>query len=277
MFKKKISYPSLSTGKKIFVILQLCFAFSLLLWCLFQPYMGDFFRIRSHQLLYDYVLGQGNSIKDSDKLIRNAERFKELPEAKQADILKQYSRIQSALNIPFSTKFLSSLQFYAKNIPSFEFAWIFFSILISIYLLKGRPGATQAVWLLPIITLFYGLDNHFYGSNPILEPDRILFPEERIIANDAIGDWKNQEDQLRQGWKRYLIKEWSTLAPADKMDEASLLEEAEFNFTLARIEIYQSSGMKPWVAPSNEKEGLATLGLFLLWNLFFALKLSKAD
>ena len=43
----------MTTGQRVFVILHLCLAFSLICWVLAGPFMGEYFRYKSQLLMYE--------------------------------------------------------------------------------------------------------------------------------------------------------------------------------------------------------------------------------
>lgn len=239
-----------------------------------EPFMGEYFSLRSRVLLYDYVMGNKGFLKHDDKLQRNAERFQNLSEDEKLNIQSHYTKIQTYMGRAFWKKMTEGIHKILWELPPFLMAWIFFSIWISILLLRGRRGASQAVWILPIITLFYGIDNRFYGVDVPPQYDHALFPSESTVVMEYINEplsvnWSDQQKQLKQGWENYLVKNWSM----DEQNEAYKLETAEYNFTLARLNLLQANALE--VSSYNEKSSTWLLSAYLLWNLFFAWKLGK--
>ena len=76
---------------RIMAILQLCAAFSLALWYLSQPYMGDHFSVMSSMKLYEYAM-------------KHTDDFAGLPIEDQQVIRSNYHQLQAQSQIPFSTK-----------------------------------------------------------------------------------------------------------------------------------------------------------------------------
>ena len=148
-----------------------------------------------------------------------------------------------------------------QQVPPFEQAWIFFSIVIPILLLLKREGAKQAAWLLPLLVIAYGVDNHMTGKVPPVQPDAHLFPSEEVIVKTYLAapmgsSPEIQREQLEKGWKRYLIEKWS---PDLAGDENQRLEDAEYNFTVARLHTLHGQPRSEWLLSYHEKAALLTL------------------
>ena len=62
--RRKKTFPPgtfIPTPQRLMAIAQLCIAFSLLLWYAMQPFMGEYFDLRSRMLLYEYAMGTSPS------------------------------------------------------------------------------------------------------------------------------------------------------------------------------------------------------------------------
>ena len=55
------------TSQRLMAIGQLCLVFSLMLWYMIQPFMGEYFALRSRMLLYEYVMGTSEILKSGKK------------------------------------------------------------------------------------------------------------------------------------------------------------------------------------------------------------------
>jgi hypothetical protein len=234
----RLPKPMISIFQRLLLIGQLCFAFSLILWYISQPFMGEYFALRSRMLLYEYVLGTSKMLGAKQGWEeRQTQRFKQLSENEQLLLKTDYHLLQIYAQRPFLQKLQDGIFTLVRNIPPFEQAWIFFSVIIAILILLKAEGAKQAAWLLPLIVLAYALDNQLTGKIAPLSPDFSLFPtEERMIQHYldeplALSLW-DQKGQLEKGWKRYLLENWS---PNQKGSESERLEEAEFQLTRARF------------------------------------------
>lgn len=235
MFRKKLFPPGtfIPTQARVAAILHLSIAFTLVAWYGSLPFMGELFSTKSKMLVYQH-------------LIKN-DLFQELTEKEQ--ILQDYDRLQKRLETPFPAKLGHAFE-TLWQLPLLKKGWLFFSILIPILLLKKVEGATALVWVLPLLTLAYAIENRLQGHPPLLSADQRLFPtEEEILGRPAAN-----LAELKQAWERYLIENW-----------ASTPQRADFAFTRARIEALKE---KP---PTGEKQqSLALLGVYLFWNVSFA-------
>lgn len=266
--------------QRLIAIGQLCMAFSLLLWYVVQPFMGEYFNLRSRMLLYEYVMGTSDLLKkkngQEEKLERQAERFQLLPEDQKKILIEDYQQIQGYAKRPTFQKILDGLHTLLLKIPPFEQAWMIFSIIIAILILLKVEGAKLAAWLLPLIVVAYSVDNQLAGKI-FSSPDLKLFPtEETIIQNyltePLAASYLEQKEQLEKGWKRYLIDQWSI---NHKKEESQRLEEAEFQFTLARLNLLHAQPRSEWLNTFHEKLSLISLLFFLAWNVLFAWMVSR--
>jgi hypothetical protein len=272
----------MNTWQRFLIILQLCFTFSVFLWYFTQPFMGEYFSLRSRMLLYEYAMGNGNSdfqkkqSLQGEKLSRNAQRFENLNLAQQNAIKKGYQALQSYSQRSPWTKVLDGAKVIFLYIPPFKLAWLFFATAVGILLLLNRPGARQAVWLLPLIALIYAIDNQYTGHRPIIEKDTVLFPTEQLIVKEYLQDQNFKiinQDELQKGWNNYLVANWSS---KDSTSNSNLLENAEFNFTVARLMLLYEEHPHQWLDAFNEKNSYLLLCVYFFWNLCFAICLSES-
>lgn len=263
------------TPQRLMAIGQLCIAFSLLIWYAVQPFMGEYFNLRSRMLLYEYVMGTSDLLKkrhgQEEKLERQAKRFQFLPDEQKNVLIKDYQHIQEYAKRSTFQKILDGLRMLILEIPPFEQAWIFFSITIAILILLKVEGAKSAAWLLPLIVVAYSIDNQLTGKMAS-SPDLQLFPtEETIIQNylnaPLAASPLEQKEQLEKGWKLYLLDKWSI---NQEKNEEQGLENAEFQFTLARLNVLHGQPWSDWLNTFHEKLSLFSLILFLAWNILFA-------
>lgn len=290
MFKKKrkdISKDTyLETPKRILAILQLCLVFSLVLWYAAQPFMGEYFSLRSDMLLYEYVMGTSDLVKskgenEKQKLEKNQAQFKALPTLQQAFILDDYHLLQQKASRSMFTKIKQGLRALFIDIPPFELAWIFFAATVAILLLLKTEGAQQAAWLLPFIALCFAFDNIKHGASPIPSAETSLFPTEHTIVQEYLDQPLDlhplrQQEQLQTGWNAYLIKNWIKENPStDPRIYQDQLVAAEFKFTVARLEKRHIQGIH---SPLNFHERVhpLLLLLYLSWNFFFAWKMNHS-
>jgi len=280
MYKKHIKKDPLSetfipTPARILVIIQLCLAFSLLLWQASLPFMGDLYRVRSQMLLYQDVMGiipshQEATSNQLEHAERNAQHFKKLPRSLKTSILQGYEQLEKQLNYTFSQKMIRLTHIFSYETSIFELAWIFFSILISILLLKRMEGANQAIWILPLLAFFYLFENQL-NEDSLKKPLNFFPTEEEIVRNyiqkPLSSKISEQRTELLHGWHLYLIKNWTNENPSDDPKLFHLqAEEGEYQFNVMRLtkkEINHDETYSP-------KVSFFLLSLYVAWNLFFA-------
>lgn len=291
---KKIFPPGtfIPTPARVMAILQLCLAFIVILWNASQPFMGDLFELKSKQLLVYDVMGVpaeqlGGTLAEiaktkKDRLERNAARFQNLPLAQQQEIAKLSDHWQHELKRTFLDKLKRSFYVLAFGIPPFEQVWLLLSIAVPILLLKKVEGATVVVWLLPLVTLLYALDNRWHGISGTSAEEE-LFPSENTLVADYLeeplsADIFAQQTQLLHGWQRYLIIEWGKETPAaEQAAFEKQAENGEFAFNIARLRTKsEDAGLfdHPHRQPQKQ-ESLSVLAIYLFWNLLLAITASK--
>lgn len=263
--KKKTFAPGtfIATPARVAAIIHLCLAFTLLLWITSQPFMGDLFAIKSELLLYDSVFDQ-------------PELIAKLPPDQHQDLVLGHEALKKKMQLSFGEKFKSMLRLLLLYTPPLELAWLFFSLIIPVMLLMRIEGAAQACWILPVITLAYAVDNHMYAPSFQGHLDRDLFPTEEFITHHYLdaplsNTIFEQQEQLTKGWQRFLIESWAGEAPAD---DATIFKQqlvkGEFAFNVARLQLRKNTPLLAIdIKPS--KKSFVILGLYLAWNLLFAI------
>lgn len=265
----------ISKPARICAIIQLCLAFTVIIGTLLQPFAGDLFTVKSKLLLYKNVMGiptPDEPLANDSLAAHHKEWFNGLEAEQQQAILRQYHKWQSKLSHSFWEKTVQAFRKLALRVPAFEQAWILFSIILSVMLLKRVPGAREAIWLLPLITVFYALDNRLYGQSMHEVGDAKFFPSEKILVERYIptqslsSDVFEQKTQLTQAWKLFLIHEWSREVPSQDLNVFEFqAEKGAFAFNAFRLS--QSDGSEDHFF---YKQSFLTLFIFIFWNIFFA-------
>ena len=256
--------------KRVLAIIQLCFAFTLILWVLAKPFTSDYFTTRSELLLFQTAMGKGNAFIPIDKLQRHADRFAKVDANHQQRIIEAYQRLERKIQTPFFTKLEQSCRGLLLDLPPFTQAWLLFSVVIAIMLLRASEGASHAAWLLPVITLCCAVDNI---HRPVLPPsiDEVLLPSEQLLLMGRESEpWGEHRAALTQGWQRYLIEVWAGQIPSIDPEIFNLQVEAgEHALTMARIE-KRLDAPPPAIDPSVEQTPWPFILLYLIWNSGFA-------
>lgn len=288
--RKRRTFPTgtfINTKARLLAIIQLSLAFTLICWNLSLPFMGELFDYKKRASIYHTVMGETKFLKLQDKdppsalhekLLRHRERFQHLPKKERRLILKQYEQLQKKQNQSWLYKSWLGMKQLLWEQPTFQMAWLCLSIIIPIMLLLKIESARQAVWLLPIVAAIYACDHLSFAAPRKMSPDEQLFPTEKTLVDTYLkkpltADIFEQQAQLKRGWQLYLIDQWTGEAPST--DEALFqqqAEEGEFAFHLERLK------QLPQNEKSNtpqEREPLLLLLVYIAWNLFFALSMTK--
>jgi hypothetical protein len=262
--KKKRHFPPgtfIPTRARILAILQLCIVFSVICYNLGTPFLGEVFKVREQQSLYQSIM--------------NSSLFHELSGIQQDAIMEDYQELLAYGHRSIGQKIGEAFGHLLIDMPPFKLAWIFLSVIVPILLLKKVEGARLAVWLLPLVTLLYCLDNHFfYPKQPALEEHQ-LFPTEEVLTSQYLkkplsNDLSLQQEELKGAWDSYLVNEWAE----ENFSEDSRIfqrhvKKGSFNFNIARLKARQNDlKLKPryeW------KQSLIWFALYMVWNLYFAI------
>jgi hypothetical protein len=278
--EKKVFPPGtfIPTPARLCAIIQLCICFTLILWYLSQPFMGELFTYKSKALIFKTIMGQADT--PSAKNLRDADRFSQLPIEQQQRIRWSYEELNRQAQKTFGQKISRSLRILMLEIPPITQAWIFFALLISILLLKKVEGARDAAWLLPLIALVYCIDNSWYGKPSSITEEARLFPSEEYLVKNYLqkplgSRISEQKEQLEHGWHLYLVSEWARETPSPSQELfLNQIEQGEFNFNVARAEKIAVESTQTTLF--YRKEASFILGFYLFWNLLFALIIQRS-
>lgn len=245
------------------LIIQLCFAFMMLAWYACFPFTGELYHFRSRLFLTQTVRGEKALLayvpesereKTNEKLNLNAALFHKLPGYQQNEVTSDTRHYQKKLKSPFRRKIRSAFEILIWKLPLFKLSWMVFALLISFAILFRISGAVVTVWILPLLSLCYLLDNHFLERDRP-PPDAFLFP-------------KIEQHNFQEEWDAYLTDQWS---PSRQVDEG------EFYFNLARLKALREDVSYGSAFQFRGREPLAFLFLYFAWNLLFAYIIYKKE
>lgn len=232
-------------------------------------------------LIYKDVMGlnlpQNGIGVQNERLKRNAERFAHLPQTIKHPLEEKYAFLQEELKRSFRYKMQYLFEIFAFKISPYESAWIIFSLIIPLLLLKRIEGAQQAIWLLPILALLFLWENQIEG-NASTNAEHVLFPTEQEIVQNYLKEPLNvnilkQREQLLRGWNVYLIQNWAHEDPSDDpVIFQRQAEKGEFMFNVKRL---LSTEYVPY--DFRQKISFFLLSLYVAWNLFFAWLLQNEE
>lgn len=245
-----MSTPFIRTSARVMAILQLCVAFSTLLWIMSGPFLGEYVRNKSSILLFQAVMGNPDV---SGRPERDGQRFLQLSEQRRAGIERAFANLEEHMLRSFSSKCRDAFRILLFEISPLTQIWLILSISLPIMLLRRSEGAIPAIWLIPMVALAFACDNHWNGKLPDLR-EAALFPtEEQLGASRDLSD----------AWQHYLVDEWG-----DKSEEtfSQQLEAGEHAFRTAWLEIQ----LQTTPLGHNARRSPFVLALYVLWNCGFA-------
>lgn len=273
MFRKthgKRRFPPgtfIPTGARVLAILHLCIAFSVICYTLGTPFLEEVFQVRELQALY--------------RSIGEDPHFHSLSSSERENFTGRYEQLLAHGSRSFDRKMAEAASLLLLGLPPFKMAWLILSIAVPLLLLKKVEGARTALWLIPLVTVFYCLDNLlFLPEKPPLQ-ELQLFPTEKYLTEKYCKiplspEIAKQREELSEAWSRYLAKEWAEESPSG--DPALYMQQAakgRFAFNRARLEAKERDRSllthKEWRLPSFQ------LALFLIWNFFFSIAFFMQD
>lgn len=241
----------ISLSLRVLIVSHLCIGLICLIWILGYPVMGGHYHLQSELILIENVMGRQDALARiapekalllNKKLSKNAVYFEKLPEAVQKEVKALHSARKLAMKAPLLSRYG-----FLGEVPLLELLWVMASVFIPIFLLLKKHVSVY-LWILPLLTFGYALNNQMKGVDPLLNSDRALFPRE---------DTFDVASTTKESWESYLIQYWS---------QDNGLENGEFNFNLARIKFLSNSLSSAFW----EKKSPLLLFLFLFWNFNFA-------
>lgn len=242
---------------RVLVIIHLCLVFTYTCYLLLRP-------------LTDSWLLKKTKITLIDSVIANHNYFSALPLEEQHDIKNQLQDIQ---NIKEKTYISSLWNFISHKCSTFCLGWLFFSLIICISYLLNKEKIEVGFWILPIITLFYGI--FLYSSTaPTSIPSNPLFPSQNEIlkyfsTDSTQTNFFAKKRNLENAWPHYLIHVWGQETPSLYKEEfLKQLEKAHFAFQRAHIDQFKKQEQSPFYF--QQYPSFILWFLYLIWNIFFA-------
>lgn len=228
------------TSTRIIIIIQLCLAFTVLLWDMGYPFMGAHYETKQKLLSYEMVL--------ESPTLENREVYE-----------REYMRLKDKLGESFLEKMVESIRIMVKDIPLFETGWIMMSIVICVLALKQREEANYAAWLLPLLVLTFAIHNYKYGSESWNDKEAKLYPSESYLVEHYLkspihGSFQEQKNQILSGWNQFISAEWGS----------------EENFKVARLEAHKNHQHD-----FNERHSVWLWSVYFGWNLLFAFRVRE--
>ncbi len=252
----------MSITGRILTIIHLCLAFWFLTWALLQPWTGEHFAKRSLQSLYEYVLQDPHF-----------EEFAQLEKEEAASIQEGYRELMNWKGTPVKTLIVRGVWLLTSASSLYASLWLWISLVICVCLLFSIRGAAQAVWILPLITLLFSVENQQSGVQQY-PPDAALFPSEQYLQTHYMdasfgSSLLAQQEQLQAALNRYYAKEWSSTGDP---------EAGVYRFQVARLQKWKAvplAEISP--LPVRERLGFEWIVFYCLWNTVFAAGIAFAE
>lgn len=267
------SHFSLPKSVKVAAILQLCIAFTLLLWFLLTPFLLPYYEARSDLLLIEASQGEtkelelidpvfATSLKERRSLQNSLFKNLSLPEKRSVLALDHEKRV--LLKETFLEKSQRALLFLMKA-PFISYLFLFLSIMTPIALLLLKPIGRAALLPLLITTFFFTL----FHYNLIDSKKSALIPSEKeLIDHPLKGSYIEQKNALEIAFQDYLIKNYLNETPSEsaKIREAQLAK-SEFFFLQKRVKELSKEVKNPFWSGFSPLTHI----FLLIWELFFTL------
>ena len=242
---------------RVIAISQLISAFSVFLWILFDPFMGEHYRLKEELLLIQNIRGDEAlmakvPLSEAEKLKRNQSRFSQLSPSARVSIDDKAHLLEWKMSASTLSKLGRGFKRAFFETPFILLLWIVLSTLFAIGCLKENDLLTRYCWITPLLLFAYG-----YGiwltATPLVSP----YPSEsEIISNHLkrpLGlTLEEQAIDLKKGWEIYLIEKWAKDLPNEKQYSLQV-EQGEFAFNLYLLDLKKN----------EQKENGSLLLLFL--------------
>lgn len=231
---------------RVIAISQLISCFSVFLFLLFDPFMGEHFRLKEELLLIqnirgDEVLIAKVSPAQADKLKRNQVRFSQLSPSSRVSIDDKAHLIEWKMGASTLSKLGQGFKKVFFETPVILLLWIFLSALFGIASLKENENLIRFSWLAPFALFAYG-----YALWLTALPANSPYPtESELISNHLkrpLGlTLEEQASDLKKGWELYLIEKWAKASPSSNtLTYRDQLEEGEFAFNFHLLGVKES-------------------------------------
>lgn len=250
---------------RFFCIVQLCIGFSLFLWALCYPYLGNHYETKKKLLIIESALGDtsGTAWKyatESERatLQKNAKKAALLPKAERESLQRLKD---SSLQKSSPASFLS----YLTQNPYF-FLYAAFSILSPLLILLDHRAKRGIIIFLPLIALCFSFDNLLFAPVKPKTPEEQLFPTEKEIKASLAYE---ELYTLEQGLEAFLIEKYLNQLPSKNREiRKEQKEEAHYRLLFKRALLQNSDAVSSF---PQERKTKGFLFLFLLWNILFSL------
>jgi hypothetical protein len=253
---------------RIYAILHLCVAFTILCWIGSEPFTGDMLNNQRKNYLFQTVMGGGELIARTyadqpevlERIERNKGRFLSLAAQEKDSLVQAYNDSQSAKrNITYLEKCKQSLERILFTTSPWLRTWLLLGLIATILLLKKSPGASYALCILPLVALFWWVEVAQIPKT--VSAEEALYPSEGYLMtyySDQPLSTRIQEQkmQLTDAWNRYLAAEWSPIEDS---------EDGEWHFQLKRLQLILADKKDREESPSG-----LLLCLLFIWSSGFA-------
>ncbi|MCB1114276.1 MAG: hypothetical protein KDK62_05925 [Chlamydiia bacterium] len=251
---------------KVTLILHLSFAFSLFLWVLFDPFMGEHFRMEQDRLLIKNLKGDASLYsKASPSETQELKAFSKLWDRMEPGEKEFYEheirRFESLFEKPSLDRFFNGVFRLVFKTPFYLTAWIVLSVVISILCLKGRKRGYQTVFVLPLLVILYALDSRPSYEEPFIPKESVLVKKYLTVA--PTGSLIEQKEKLSQAFNQYLVETWAKETPS-KDPAIFQLQLAKGKFGLNKAKLLRR--IKNNFETPITKEAPFFLWAYLIWN-----------
>lgn len=234
---------------RIICILQLCLAFTTLLWVLGSPFTDELYKNRKALSSIEWLTDEG------------VNEYATLTSQQKTKLEEIRSGALEGMQEPFLQKLGQSIESLFRGTPISKLAWLVLAFLLPIFVMKQVDGARELFWLFPLLAILYIWQVAPMKSGESLIPDE-SYLEHHYLSAPISGTVAQQREQLEEAWENYIIAEWSK--SGETKDE---------KFSNGMYHFVFESTVKEWEAPPL-KPGLITVGSYLIWNLIAALGVS---
>lgn len=247
--KDNASSGDIPKSWRIVCIIQLCFAFTTLLWILGTPFTDELYKNKK-------ALTSITWLTDLE-----SNQYQNLTSPQKAKLEQIHNSALKAMQTTFLQKSAKSVESLFRQTPISKLTWLTLAFLLPLLVMKQVDGGRELFWLFPLLSLLY-----IWQVAPMKQPESLIpeesYLEQRYLSAPISGTVTEQREQLEEAWKNYVIAEWSQRG-----------ESKDEKFANGMYHFVFESTVREWEAPPA-KPGIFTVAGYLVWNLIAATVLS---
>lgn len=250
--KENGSDNDIPKSARIVCIIQLCLAFTVLLWVFGTPFTDELYRNKKTTAAIEWLT------------IENSEYYETLSPDKKSDLQHIYEKAHNGIQESFLQKLAKSFEELLLQTPITKQLWLLLAFILPFLVMKQIEGSREVFWVFPILALLYAWQVGPQKNLHTLYPTE-SYLEQHYLSAPITGSITEQKEQLEKAWQSYIAAEWSKAEKNSSPNEK--FANGLYHF------IYETTILE-WSQPPI-KPGILTLGSYVIWNLLAAFVVNR--